>query len=856
MCQYLKVVLTVSLLIFSCFHLFARDVRITVIDSDLDLPLEGATVRTRDGNEFICDSNGSVVIQAPQDRQIIVQAVYPGYEIGIITIPVTGNQFTINLRLSGVMQARELVIEAERPGVNETRTGRSIAVGQREISQTAEIGIIEDVMSTIKLLPGVNYTGIFNAQPSIRGGLPGDMSATLDGFYVNNPFFWGGGFSIFDPRMVHSAQLSHGVFSARYGNTISGLLEITTKNPSPSQVLFELTVNSSTTNFNLSLPLGRGGILVMGRLTYYDPVVLLAKELVDIIPQLAVANYINQAPYIRSAAISGNYRFTDTLELSATGFFGMDGLSAYFENFSNQNDILISESIIDIDFYNYQGFFISALAWNPRADMLLRFTAGTGYEETNIDGVMSNDITNHHFTPSYDFQNENIIKQSEILFNLQGRLDFDWEISNNFLVSSGIQTMFSNSESSGYQQMYYDVSLSRLSDADRMMIQQLMGFKYPGTDLSNLVISMPAVFEPETQNRLLSSSGYLLGEYFSPNNKLIIELGLRLDHFVIFGNGFTLNSDITLNPRFNIDLNLYKGTGFLQSFDISAGTGLFSSIDSNVFSAEERFNIDQIKPNRSWTSILGMRFEFSNSLSLNIEGYYKYVFDRTYIPVAFGIEDLEINPSFDGEGHIWGIDVMLHKVQSRFWDGWLSYSFNWSRYRDPQGRYGGLGFSGGRRGDDWYYPSYHRFHYLNLVLNIKPVQNINIYFRFGLASGQQLSRRVTDAPGSRPVLIYDPNNPLDSQLIQKFYWDSVIDENNRTTPSLPMDIKFSIFGSNRNGRARYEVYLAVENVLSLLYNSQGNTSFNQYTGQIDTGSNSASYELPFPVPSFGFKFSF
>jgi len=199
---------------------------------------------------------------------------------------------------------------------------------------------------------------------------------------------------------------------------------------------------------------------------------------------------------------------------------------------------------------------------------------------------------------------------------------------------------------------------------------------------------------------------------------------------------------------------------------------------------------------------------------------------------------------------------MLHKVQSRFWDGWLSYSYNWAKYRDPGGRYGVIGYDGGNRGSDWYFPSYHRFHNLNLVVNIRPVQSINIYVRFGLASGVQLSRRTGDGPQSYPVLIYDRDNPDDSYFIEKYYWPSVTDEENRTTPSLPMDIKFSIFGSNRNGKTRYEVYVAVENVLSLLYTAEGNTSFNQYTGEVDMGSSSASYELPIPIPSFGFKISY
>jgi len=71
-----------------------------------------------------------------------------------------------------------------------------------------------------------------------------------------------------------------------------------------------------------------------------------------------------------------------------------------------------------------------------------------------------------------------------------------------------------------------------------------------------------------------------------------------------------------------------------------------------------------------------------------------------------------------------------------------------------------------------------------------------------------------------------------------------------------MDLKFSFFGGNKNGKARYEFYFAIENVLGLLYTAQGNTSFNQYTGEVDTGNDSARYEIPIPIPSFGFKISY
>ena len=863
------------------FPLFARDVEITVLDMDLELPLEGAVIRSWDGIEYLCGRDGKAVIEAPDNRQVIIQAAYPGYETSRLIITITENSYTVSLRLSGIMESSELVIEAARPGSSETRTGRSVAISGREMTQTAEIGIIEDVMSSIKLLPGVGYTGLFNAQPSIRGGDPGDMRASLDGYYILNPYHWGGGFSIFDPRMVESAQLSHGVYSSRYGHSISGLLEITAKKPSPAETQSELSLNTSSAGFNLSLPFaGNGGIMFMGRVTYYDPVIALAKELGKTIDILSVVNSVRVAPYIRSGTVTGNYRFTDTLELTATGFFGMDGVGASFRNSSNTPE-LKSSSSMDLDWTNYQGFINSALLWNPRYDMLLKFTVGTGYEETILDGDMPFNIYSKSFTKTeanswyydffesffvdgYSFYTETFYEQTDLVFNVQGRFDYDWELGNGFLLAAGLQEMFTLFNSKGNQQINMEKRLGNFTQSEqKILLKELGGYDIDvieGEFLQwlrrNLIISVPLKYNPDAENKLFTSSAYSLIEYNPPDSRFKGELGLRIDHYSLLGKGFSLQSKPALNPRLNLDYNLYKGQGFVQSIDLSAGTGLFSSMNNNIFIAEEEYNVSEIKPNRSWTSVFGTRMEFSYGFVFNIEGYYKYIYDRMYVPISAGIDDIDVRPQFNGEGRAWGIDLLLQKLQSRFWDGWLSYSFNWVKYRDPDSGSADMGLSGGTRGDDWYFPSYHRYHNLNLVLNIKPKPNINIYTRFGLASGVQLSQRTTGAPYSYPVYMYYGQGSSGNKFIEVYYWPSKRDENNRTTPSLPMDAKLSIFGSNKTGKTRYEVYAAVENILALIYTSEGNTSFNRYTGQVDTGSAAASYEMPIPIPSFGVKLSY
>jgi hypothetical protein len=842
-------------------------VEITVEDTELGIPLEGAIIRAWDGREYVCDADGKAVISAPDDRTVIIRAAYPGYESGRTALAPETAKLSLGLRLSGVMESRELIIEASRPETGETKTGRSVAVSEREIAQTGEIGIIQDVMTTIKLLPGVGYAGFFNAQPSIRGGDPGDMSAFLDGYYIDNPYHWGGGFSIFDPRMVESAQLSHGVFSVRYGHTISGILEVTSKKPSPTETEFELSVNTSAANFNLSFPLGKGGIMFMGRVTYYDPVVWLAKQLAGSISELNVINYVRVAPYIRNGTITANYRFFDDLEFQAAGFWGMDGVGVSFENSSNE-DGLHSNSDVSDDYVNYQGFITAGLSWNPRNDMLLKGTVGAGYHQMTIDGVESYDISKEFsdefnaryasflsgfasFKDPYNFTTETVFDENTINANAQGRIDWDWDIGKGFLGAAGIQELFSHYTDKGFYRLLMETSFRGLSNDDKAKVASQLGqYALPPELWDYLIIHYPTSYAPNVDNHIFSTSGYALVEYKPPDGRFGAELGLRLDHFFLLGKGFSVSTSPVLNPRLSTDFNVLKDRGLIESLDLSAGTGLFSSINNMVSMVEERFNLSEGKPNRSWTSVLGAKITFPYGLSFNIEGYYKYVFDRAYIPVEAGIGELKPKPSFDGEGRIWGIDVMLQKIQSRYWDGWVSYSFNWAKYRDPQGGNSSMGYSGGNRGTDWYFPSYHRFHNLNLILNIKPTPRINIYTHFGFADGTQLTR-ITGPITSYPVYVLDQD-----VFIEKYRRAGVRDENNRATPTLSLDAKLSILGHNEKKKTQYELYVALENMLALVYSAQGNTRFNTYTGKEDTGSNSASYGLPIPIPSFGFKISY
>jgi hypothetical protein len=828
-------------------------------------------IRSWDGAEYLCDEDGKAAVSVPDDRQVSVQVSYPGYETGRLLIPLAGDAFTLGLRLGGVMESRELVIEAQRPGSSETKSGRSVAISGESLARSSQIGLIEDVMTSIKLLPGVGYTGMFNALPSIRGGDPGDLMAVLDGFYISNPYHWGGGFSIFDPHMVESAQLSHGIFSVRYGHTISGLLEIRSKKADPVMTELELGLSTSAVNLNLSFPLNaKGGLLVMGKVTYWDPFVWAAKQLSKVVdnPNLQLVNAVTTAPYIRSTAMNFNYRLNTDLELNSALFIGADGVAADYPNEVTGEDV---EYKMTREFLwsNLQGFLISALSYNPNPSMVLRAQAGAGFSRALIDGSVSYDYLRvNDGSLAYELHGDSLdmnIDGNQHAVTVQGRLDWDWDLGRGFLFALGAQELVSMERMEFSGEMFTDVPI------DPAYLAPIWPPPPPPPPLtptwptwsqgsSGFYLRYPVARNTDNRNRMYHSSAYTLLEYAGENKKFGAELGLRLDHLYFSGNGFDIQTMPVLNPRLNLDFNVFKNRGIVDSLDLTIGTGLFSSMNDAINAIGVNSGIDDftLKPNRSWTSVAGIALNFSGGWNFNIEGYFKYVYNRAYQYAVTEPGKLLSNVvyRFDGNGIIGGFDLMLRKFQSRYWDGWLSYTFTYAKYHEKERPARELDAAGKTALEDstWYYPYFHRFHNLNLVLNLKPANSINIYTRLGLASGRP---KAAAGEITRYDVVITDNPPTNiNQIIYKYKRETRYDDDSRTTWSIPLDLKLSWFRFNPRNKVRTEVYLAAENLLSLFYVAQANTSFNQYTGKEDTGSDSANYEMPIPMVSFGMRWSY
>jgi hypothetical protein len=120
-------------------------------------------------------------------------------------------------------------VTAER---QEARTAVQVSVTKvtpREIKQLPSIGGQPDLAQYLQVLPGVVFTGDQGGQLYIRGGTPIQNKVLLDGMIVYNPFHSIGLFSVFDTDIIRNADVYTGGFSAEYGDRISSVMDITTR---------------------------------------------------------------------------------------------------------------------------------------------------------------------------------------------------------------------------------------------------------------------------------------------------------------------------------------------------------------------------------------------------------------------------------------------------------------------------------------------------------------------------------------------------------------------------------------------------------------------------------------------------
>ena len=211
-------------------HLFAGTsgkISGRIIDGEAGVPLPGVNV-ILEGERLgaSTDANGQYYIINVPVGVYSVRASMMGYaETRVSEVKVLGDLTTeVNFSLTTqVLESGQIVeVVAERPMVQKDLTsGRSI-VSADDIKEMP----VESVSGIIETKAGI-VTGADGAI-HIRGGRSSEVSYLIDGVPMTNPA-WGGLASGVENNAVQELQILSGTFNAEYGQAMSGVINIVTK---------------------------------------------------------------------------------------------------------------------------------------------------------------------------------------------------------------------------------------------------------------------------------------------------------------------------------------------------------------------------------------------------------------------------------------------------------------------------------------------------------------------------------------------------------------------------------------------------------------------------------------------------
>lgn len=837
----------IILFLFIIISIQINALDIVVIDRDLEIPLEGVRIREADsGFETYTDFDGKAVINVEKEiNRVVIIAELIGYEPRKQLITNFDDTLIIGLLMEGVLEGQELVVEAESIGETDEEVGVSTVIEKEIIESASKMGVIEDVMNAVKILPGVSYSGGFGSQMSVRGGDPSGLTAVMDGFVVKYPNHWGGAFSIFNPNIVESIKFSPGVFSVKNGQATSALLEVNTINPTDG-LKFSGILSTSTIEGFSQIPMGKNkdfGLLTGFRLTNYDLALQMVEFTGNVLGSDELINTvdpISRAPYIYDFYLKALYAPSKTFRWHLNGFWGNDGIGV--ENVEVGDKTKEISNGFEFLYKNTDLFFNTGIKILPTNNLLMNIVLGYEYWAYDLNANIKEDGYKEYSDEFIDFASLNFItlpsEQGYTIYteshynekttkqSIQGRYDIDLSINDYILLQTGLGSTLDMTDNSGEGALWAIAG-------DPLEYQQI-------TYSSNV---------PNTKN-LLS----FIYTNFNVNlipQLLKMDLGVRVDHSYFIGeDDFTLNTYPEVAPRINLVFSPFIDNEIFKDNIFSIGSGIFNKNPFGLIGPDEEFGIEDFEmvSEKTLMSVIGWETQLPNDIRFKVEGYYKYIYDRLYVNTLINDEgQYESIIHFDGFAHVVGGDLILDKKVSRYLDGLFSYTYVYARYQDPV-----ADSSNDENRGEYYYPYYHRFNTLNLLLNYKPTGKFTFTTKLTFATGNP--KEQDGETEMFAALVKDSNG--NDQIAEMYSRTSYYSDFLRSNYSLPLDLKFSWHNYVKDTKLEWEFYFAIQDVLSPVLSAIQSSDSNQTSKWSGDSEEAASSGFSFPIPSIGFSMSF
>ncbi len=491
-------------------------------------------------------------------------------------------------------------------------------------------GLIEpDVLQTVQALPGVKSIDETVSDINIRGGSNDQNLILWDGIkmYQSGHFF--GLISAFNPHLTDKVTLIKNGTSAQYGDGVSGIIDMRTKN--------ELTEEFYG---------GAGFNLISGDL--FGQVPLSDKLAVQFSGRRSVTDFLSTATFetfftkafLNDQIKDGLAQSTDVERDDKFYFYDFTGKILYDINDNHK----LRFSFININnFLDYSERSVTTLL-ESKSELDQTNLSYGGNLESTWSNKFSTQINTYH--TRYNLDARNIATDDQQVF-----------FQNNLVVESGfrLNTNFQLNPS----------------------LQWLNGYQLNETSITNETNVSQPPFQSDVKDIVKTHAYYSELGYKSPNEKLRVNGGLRLNYYDN-PNTFT---EFVMEPRLNIS---YAFTRELKATLLgefkSQATNQILDLEQNFLGVEKRrwvlSNGESLPIVKSKQASFGFNYDAKN-LYVGIEGFYKEVDG-----ISTATQGFQNQNQFNGEigsYDVKGVEFLINRKTDDY-SIWASYAYNFNTY--------------------------------------------------------------------------------------------------------------------------------------------------------------------------------
>ncbi len=296
---------------------------------------------------------------------IILIASMIGYEKYKKRIKLLNKGKVINIKIFLKQKAVELPEAIVMGSSFSSEKGKGIVISAMDVLTTP--GGADDIFQSLKTMPGLTQVSE-SAELYVRGGDPSETVTLIDQAAVYHPYTYesayGGLFSNISTGAVKSIYFSSGGFSVKYGNVLSGVLDIETKNE-PIVNNYNLGISMAAASLNGALQIigDKLGLRFYAKQSFTKPILWLNGAL----------NKFTTTPRSQSLNTSLIYKYSQTGRLKLFGLFADDkqGINIKRAEYSgifngNSKNNLIDLQISDLFFNNL--IFKGSVSFNKFTD--------------------------------------------------------------------------------------------------------------------------------------------------------------------------------------------------------------------------------------------------------------------------------------------------------------------------------------------------------------------------------------------------------------------------------------------------------------------------------------------------------